>query len=260
MHEPLSRVVAALGRHGCDPRERGPETYDSRCPLHNGSRRNLSITVGDLGGVVMHCHHNDDTGHPTCPTADIVAALGLGMNDLYNDETPLNGMTTLRSASSRTSPTKPPRKVYPTWEAAAGAVAYRLGVKGPAGSWTYTDAHGEVVMVVVRFNLPGGWKEFRPISPTSGEWFIGQPGGLIPLFNLPDLARCSGDAVYVVEGEKCAEALGHYMPFVTTSPFGAGKASKSDWTPLAGKVVAIVPDNDAPARVTSGRSSRSCRS
>ena len=36
------------------------------------------------------------------------------------------------------------------------------------------------------------------------------------------------------------------MPFTTTSAFGAGKANKTDWGSLAGKVVAILPDHDAP--------------
>lgn len=49
----------------------------------------------------------------------------------------------------------------------------------------------------------------------------------------------------VVEGEKCVDALASIGIPAVTSLSGAGAASKTDWTPLAGKDVLIIADNDA---------------
>lgn len=56
------------------------------------------------------------------------------------------------------------------------------------------------------------------------------------------------DHVLVVEGEKdvlAAEAVG---AAAVCSAMGAGKAHLADWTPLAGKRVTVVADNDDPGR------------
>jgi hypothetical protein len=52
--------------------------------------------------------------------------------------------------------------------------------------------------------------------------------------------------IVVVEGEKCCDALAAHGYTTTTSSHGAKSAAKTDWTPLAGKNVAILPDHDAP--------------
>jgi hypothetical protein len=51
---------------------------------------------------------------------------------------------------------------------------------------------------------------------------------------------------FVVEDEKCADALRNLNLPATASAHGAGAADKSDWTPLAGKPAVILPDNDDP--------------
>lgn len=62
--------------------------------------------------------------------------------------------------------------------------------------------------------------------------------------------RLTSDArtVYVVEGEKdvlAAEAAG---AVAVCSAMGAGKAAKFDWSPLYGREVIVVADNDEPGR------------
>ena len=50
----------------------------------------------------------------------------------------------------------------------------------------------------------------------------------------------------LVEGEKCACELRERTGLlVTTSSHGAKCADKTDWTPLAGRNVVILPDNDS---------------
>ena len=66
-----------------------------------------------------------------------------------------------------------------------------------------------------------------------------------PLFNLPELvALPDGAWVYVVEGEKTAEAARSHGLIATTSAGGSGAADLSDWSVLRNKVVIVLPDND----------------
>ena len=66
-----------------------------------------------------------------------------------------------------------------------------------------------------------------------------------PLYRLVELLASSG-RVYVVEGEKAADAVASLGLVATTSAGGAKAAAKTDWSPLAGRKVVILPDNDAP--------------
>jgi len=58
----------------------------------------------------------------------------------------------------------------------------------------------------------------------------------------------SGKPVYVVEGEKAAEALRRLGLTVTTSAGGSAAAEKTDWSPLAGRTVVVWPDLDESGR------------
>jgi 5S rRNA maturation endonuclease (ribonuclease M5) len=65
-----------------------------------------------------------------------------------------------------------------------------------------------------------------------------------PLYNLPAISAV--EAVVLVEGEKCADALMRVGIVATTAMGGAATAiDKTDWSPLAGKTVAVWPDHDA---------------
>jgi len=94
---------------------------------------------------------------------------------------------------------------------------------------------------VLRFNLPDD-KYYRPIHQKDGGWVNGDPPGLLPIMNPSDLQTSS--LVYVVEGGKCVRAAKSIGLNATTSAHGASSAAKSDWTPLAGKEVFIIPDSD----------------
>ena len=144
MTDPLSRVVAALERCGCDPRPKGGRKYDARCPVHRGDRHNLSVDLGDKG-VVLHCHHADDHGRPSCAPEDIVSALGLSLADLFSEDPHTHGRNG-----------KPGPRLYPTWEDAARAAARGIGVKTWPAAWEYHDVNGRVVLRVVRYDTPKG--------------------------------------------------------------------------------------------------------
>jgi hypothetical protein len=65
-----------------------------------------------------------------------------------------------------------------------------------------------------------------------------------PLYRLPELPDAG--RVFVLEGEKCADLVCRLGLTATTSSEGAQAAHKTDWSPLAGKDVVILPDRDKP--------------
>ena len=107
-------------------------------------------------------------------------------------------------------------------------------------TYTYRDKHGRKIAEVSRFKLSNGKKTFLPF--TNGK--AGMPAPR-PLYNL-ELWHTS-EAVVLVEGEKCADALVS-IGIDATSLMGGANTSieKTDLTPLAGKTVVLWPDHDAP--------------
>jgi hypothetical protein len=133
---------------------------------------------------------------------------------------------------------------YPTVDAAIAA-AGRSAPGGQLGTVAkYRQGDRSEAFRVARFDLPGGDKTFRPVHPVAGGWRIGDPAGPLPLYNLPDLPTSTD--VYVCEGEKAADAAWSIGLPGTTSAHGSASAAKSDWSPLAGLDVTVLPDNDAP--------------
>jgi putative DNA primase/helicase len=259
---PLDLVVSKLRSAGCDPAPTGPDDYESRCPAHRGKRKNLSLRAGDDGRVLLYCHHCNDNGGPSCSTEAIVAALGLGMEDLFPVGSAVRTEGMVREGMVRggmvrvgmvreADPTggeggRPAKRSYSTPEEALAAIARKIEPRPvKTQSWVYYDQSGQVVMVVGRFDAADGAKTYRPVHrQREGSWAIGDPLGLLPLYRLPELAPAS--RITIVEGEKCADAAGAIGCVATTSAHGAEAPQKTDWTPLAGKDLAIVPDNDAP--------------
>lgn len=50
--------------------------YQARCPAHDDKSPSLSLREGDDGRVLLHCHAG-------CATADVVAAMGMTLADLF---------------------------------------------------------------------------------------------------------------------------------------------------------------------------------
>jgi hypothetical protein len=126
---------------------------------------------------------------------------------------------------------------------------------GPRSTtWTYHNAGGDPVGLVVRWNTPTG-KDVRPVSRKAdgSGWCIGGMPTPRPLYALPDLlATKPGARVYVTEGEKAADAARAVGLVATTSPHGSKSASKADWSPVAGREVVILPDHDEPGERYAG--------
>ena len=145
--------------------------------------------------------------------------------------------------NSKATPQAP--KAYRTFDDAVKAAAKATGGV-TAGQWAYYRADGTEFARVVRLNPPVGRKQFRPIHQAKDGWRVGDPSGLWPLYGLNDLP--ADGMLRVTEGEKAADAARKIGLAATTSAHGSGAAEKTDWTPLAGRTVCLLPDNDGPGR------------
>lgn len=115
--------------------------------------------------------------------------------------------------------------------------------------YLYRDATGAAVHRVRRFRLGNGAKTFAVEHTDGHQWIPGLGEQSRLLYRLPELLAAPNDTtVYVVEGEKCVDAL-HALGLTATTNMGG--AEKWLLTPgatdvLAGRHVVILPDNDAP--------------
>jgi hypothetical protein len=61
--------------------ECGPGRWIARCPAHEDKNPSLSLRELDDGRILLHCFAG-------CATADVLAAVGLSMADLFPDRLP----------------------------------------------------------------------------------------------------------------------------------------------------------------------------
>jgi putative DNA primase/helicase len=233
LQSPIDRVIGRLRGLGFNPKESGAGQWKSKCPVHKGKNSNLSIKAGDDGTVILHCHHVEQGGR-TCSPESIVKAIGLEMKDLFP---PKDGPTPKRSKAKAAKNGK-------VWRSPEDAIAFVAGKSGGRASdpWIYLDTDRSELMRAYRIDLPNDGKEFLPVHPDHAGWHIGDPPGKLPLYHLDKLA--AADTVFVLEGEKCADLVCNLGIVATTSSHGNASAGRSNWTPLAGKTVVMIPDHD----------------
>jgi hypothetical protein len=125
----------------------------------------------------------------------------------------------------------------------------------PDQFWEYYDRAGELVGLVLRWNVAGGGKDFRPLARLTADnggpgWIIGAMPPPRPLYGLRELLAGPNAVarVFVVEGEKAADAGRRVGLLTVTSAGGASAAHQTDWSPLAGRDIVLLPDNDAPGQ------------
>ena len=248
MSDPVQRILTALREHGHEPRKAGAG-WCCKCPAHDDRNPSLSIHAGDDGRALVNCHAG-------CTVDAVCGAIGLRPADLFTpDPSRRNGHAprTRPSVTVTKTPRTPARnagigdgdaKTFPTARDAVAELERRHGPRST--TWTYTNAAGDPVGLVVRWNTPTG-KDVRPVSRKAGGsgWIIGGMPTPRPLYALPDLLATPAAArVFIVEGEKAADAARAVGLLATTSPHGSKSAGKADWSPVAGRDVVILPDHD----------------
>jgi len=116
--------------------------------------------------------------------------------------------------------------------------------------WEYKDEQGETLFVKRRFktNTEKGKTYSLHKVDAAGNRKGSMTGARIVPYRLPELinAREAGRAIYLVEGEKAADALVSIGAIATTSHAGASHWPSDITQYFAGAVVIVVPDCDLP--------------
>ena len=111
----------------------------------------------------------------------------------------------------------------------------------PTVRWDYYDENKKIIACIYRYETVYG-KQYRPWDVKTCSHRAPE---VRPLYNIPGIIKCQ--KVFIVEGEKSADALIHSGIAATTAMFGANAPlNKTDWSPLYKKQIVIWPDNDEP--------------
>ncbi len=191
---------------------------DRRCdPKRNGQGWQARCPAHDDDRPSLSVHAGDDgrvllNCHAGCGFADVLTALDLETRDLFPD----NGQ-----AGDKAAVTK--RRIVETYP--------------------YADERGKLLYQVVRFD-PKGFAQRRP---DGDDWIWNLRGVRRVLYRLPELLKAeSGCVVYVIEGEKDVDRLRAVGMIATCNAGGAAKWKHVDDSPLHGRHVVVIPDNDGP--------------
>jgi putative DNA primase/helicase len=200
MSAAIDRVHAALIEHGS---KRDGDHW--QCPFHEDHTPSLHVTNGD-GKVLLHCLAG-------CSTDEVLAALGLSMRDLFDDDD---------------SPTQ---------------------ARSVEAEYDYTEESGELLFQVVRF-APKDFRQRRPDATSADGWAWSIKDVRRVLYRLPEVIEAvrEGRVVWVVEGEKDVHALESAGEVATCNAGGAGKWRDEYAEDLRGAEVVIVADKDEPGR------------
>jgi hypothetical protein len=204
--------------------------YASYCPAHDDRKgKSLSLQVGTTGALILRCHASDG-----CTTQKIVAAIGLGMVDLFPD---------------------------------ADAARDRMVGKGGRDrkfvcAYDYKDEAGGLLYQTVRWQKEDGSKTFtqrrpnpvfdksKPPGSDNPRYLSGVEGVRRVLYRLPEmivaLQRNQERWVVVIEGEKAVDYCRSLGMVATTNAMGAGKWHTDYALALRGQKVLVVPDADLP--------------
>ena len=181
--------------------------YTAKCPAHDDRHASLSIGAGDDGRILMKCHAG-------CSTQSVLAAMGLTERDLF----PANcGAKAAKGAKAADAP--PVVATYNYYDAEGKLSAQKLRRQDKSFFWRRPDGNGGWV-----YNRQG----VPPTLYTAG-------------------ARELPETVYLVEGEKDVDTLNRINKAAVSGMDGAGhdKWRREYTEQLRGKVVYILPDNDA---------------
>lgn len=202
----LQALLTATGRI---PRQHG-DSWASRCPAHEDNNPSLSISAGNDGRALLHCHAG-------CPTEAVLAALDVRAADLFPEET-------RRDRDPNHGP----------------------GGTTITSTYDYVDEHGRTVFQVVRLHP----KDFRQRQPDGDGWnwslrSLTPEQRSLP-YRLPDLlaAKAQDRVIYVPEGEKDVETLRAAGYPATCNAGGAGKWTTGHAHWLAGADVGVIADRD----------------
>lgn len=251
----LDRLSDALQQRDCKPRQGTGGQWSARCPAHEDRSPSLSFRQTE-GQTLAHCHAG-------CDLRDVLAALDLGMADLFDE--PRGAV--YRYDDGRVVHRSPDKRFRQSGNTKGSASLYRLGTVTEAvaaGRTVYLvegekDVHALESVGVVATTSPMGssnWSKVDP-SPLAGATVVlvaddDEPGRRYATEAKASLDRlgCTVAVVKAKTGKDAADhiAAGHgpeeFLPFPMTSEPAPGDT----WRP--------VDLADVVARVLSGQITR----
>ncbi|QHI70135.1 DUF5906 domain-containing protein [Tichowtungia aerotolerans] len=196
------------------------------CPAHEDHSPSLSITEGDDGRILIKCHAG-------CATEQVLAAMNLTMADLFPDSGTMFSLNVsdLARKSERAAQYRSKRPMRQT-------------------SFHSYSKDGQMLAGVFRFDPSDGsqGKQYVPVHATPSGGAVGDPPNGWPLYRLEAIQQRPEEPVFLVEGEKAADALTELGLLATTSAHGSNAWKKTDWSPLVGRDLITMPDNDDAGR------------
>ena len=213
-------------------RPAGQNQWAARCPCRNDDN-NPSLSIGFAEDrVLVTCHRGNG-----CSFSEICATVGVKEGDLCGPSS--------REFSPPSTKSVLPRPKQPIQQKQPDKLTF---VK----AYDFVNEDGELLFQKVRYVNQDGRKSFRQRRPDgAGNWVYSLGETPKVLYNLPAVlaAKEAGLPIWLVEGEKDADALIEQGQIATTMPGGAGKWLDIHTAALSGAIVEIIADNDEPGIV-----------
>lgn len=269
IEERIARIRASVSlpnlllSYGVDLKQSGNE-FKALCIAHDDHNPSMSVYVGTNGYHRAYCHscgfgtgggdvidvYKKLTGTETMEALDALDG-GEYMGTTFatiKDEPPL------KRAEREVFP-PPPDTPPPVWNKAnyKNAEGEWVSMGEPVGTWCYRTREGATWYYEARYEVDGRkeprcwtWGK-RGAQPA--RWEVSFPPKPRPLYGLDELADAT--QVLICEGPRKAEAArkmlnGTKAVACVGWPGGANGVKTSDWTPLEGKALLLMPDNDEP--------------
>lgn len=215
--------------------KRAGAQFVAYCPAHDDSTPSLTIRAGSNGSsgkILLHCHGG-------CSNADVITVL----KDRELWPVSSQDQNYPRPVSS------PREEKSPATFSNLESLQSFLGKTGSVRFFHYPLAAG-IHWGMARIDMSTGKKTFRAWHKVQdGKIVLAKPPTeKLPLYNSDRLPDDRTVPIWVVEGEKCVEALAGLCVHVVTSANGAGSAKHSDWSVLDGRPCIIWPDSDQAGR------------
>lgn len=186
--------------------EKDDKTSYACCPAHGDHHPSLCITKAESGKVLLYCWSRGCTGR------QILKSIGLGFSG--------DGISSVAAGPTLTPEDQTPVELHTT-------DIFSWPIKA---TYVYTDGQGNEVLKVERRDSPVDPKRkgfFQMTKDDRERWVMRvMPGTPIPPYNLDAILNTPDKPIWVVEGEKAAEALIAQGELATTNPGGAGKWNK----------------------------------
>jgi hypothetical protein len=137
----------------------------------------------------------------------------------------------------------------PRWQAAPPLKAAASVPERIAQAYDHVDENDLLLHQTVRYE-PKTFRQRRPDPENADRWIWNLRDIRTVLYQLPDVLKAvaNGDKIYVVEGEKDADALRGLGFTATTNPMGASKWRAEYSEILRGANVVVISDHDKAGR------------